>query len=76
MSELIKIAGTSGIGCDGRLKLLRRHRRCRLAVRDQWVHGAAIPALSVDCQRLWVLDEDRVAHKLLYLQADLDDIEW
>lgn len=69
MQELMKAAGTTQVGKDGRLLALRRQRRLRLGGRSGEVErNYGLPS-TLELRRFRTLDEEYVAEKLLRLQG-------
>lgn len=69
MQDLMKAAGTTRVGKDGRLLDLRRRRRYRLGVRSGQLRDVGMGRLRLEHWRFQRLDEEHVAEKLL-------DVQW
>ncbi|KAI9927237.1 hypothetical protein MW887_003623 [Aspergillus wentii] len=80
MVGLMRAAGTTKIGLDGRLHLIRRERRCRLGVKSGQLPPVRSNASRLLFERFVRQDEERVAHKLHALQMDCTSaggyLEW
>jgi len=66
MVKLMEAAGTSQVGCDGRLKKVREDRRFRVAMKSGQL---TLQGSRMDEIRFLKLDEDHVACRLLDLQS-------
>ncbi|RHZ65248.1 hypothetical protein CDV55_105758 [Aspergillus turcosus] len=77
MLHLVRAAGTQLVGCDGRLLVIRRLRRCRLGVKTGKLRFLEAPFVPMNVleHRFACLDEEYVANTLLGM-AISSPVEW
>ena len=79
-SKLMRTAGTTRVGKDGRLLDIRRRRRYRLGVRSGQLARMGMGQPGIEHHRFQQLDEEHVAQKLLDWQWEADEegygLEW